>query len=112
MKRLSELKLLTMPLPSQDEQSELCRVCNRRRGEHQGPRGVHCPDGDTFSSASVFIGSGEYQDAPQHVKEREHELDARMRGLVPVFRAHYGRPDKNTGTPAIDGFVLAGFRRV
>jgi hypothetical protein len=64
----------------------VCRVCDRRRGDHMGIRGTHCPDGDGYSRTSTFVDSPVSADPPKRFYEVAALMHARSRGVLPVYR--------------------------
>lgn len=73
------------PTLTNDELDVVCRLCNRRRGDHSGPRGERCPNGNGYSSAQ-FERSPVSADATQRQRDAEALIHARGRGVVPVWR--------------------------
>lgn len=72
---------------SNEELDVVCAICNRRRGDHWGKRGVYCPDGNAWNKRSTFVPSPRSQDEPRERMLADAMVHARGLGILPVYRA-------------------------
>jgi hypothetical protein len=69
----------------------VCRICQRRRGEHLGPRGTCCPDdGGSYQKRSTFEPGTSAADCSPEAIDALAIIHARRRGVTPVYRAIRG----------------------
>lgn len=93
---------------SNEELDVVCAICNRRRGDHWGKRGVYCPAGNGWNRRSTFVPSPVSQDQTKASMLADAMVHARRRGVLPIYKAIRGTVMGPGGpiTDAVVGFEL------